>query len=467
MSPPHPDAIGTYGPEAVELAANLGITLRWWQALALSRLLEHDAAGQLVWVDALISTARQVGKSVLLVTLAWWRLHQRDRFGEDQLVVHTGKDIQVCAEVQRRARITARELGYPTREANGQQEIWLPDRLSRWIVRAQQSVYGYASTLALADEAWKLHASVVEEGLEPTLAETNQGQLVMFSTAHRMCTGLVPVRRAALLDRWATPGGTSLLLEWSAPRRAAVDDRDAWRRASPHWSPQRERLLEAKCARATGGQSVDPDEDDPVESFRSQFLNVWPVRRIVSSTRAELLVDPDTWAQTADLYVAIPDGPVCVAVEDFYGLGAGAAAAVRLPDGRVLVWGDVFASRGEAYAWASFTVGRRTGSRVLIGASLPEPEAAAVLGPDTEKCGTAQTYAGLPLVRSLIRSGGLVHSGDDALTAQVGSVRLVPTSSGGLTPAHKGVRSDLLRAMAWAVQAAAEPASEPLAFFVY
>lgn len=467
MSPPHPDAVGTFGHEAAELGAGMGVTLRWWQHLALVRLLEHDADGQLVWVDALISTARQVGKSVLLCVLAWWRLHQADRFGEAQLIMHTGKDIQVCAEVQRRARIAAREQGYPTREANGQQEIWTPDGADRWMVRAQQSVYGYASTLALADEAWKLLPSVVEEGLEPTLAETNQGQLVLFSTAHRSCTGLVPVRRAAMLDRWGIPGGTSLLLEWSAPRGAELDDRDAWRQASPHWGPARQRLMDAKYARASGGQSVDPDEADPVESFRSQFLNVWPVRRIVATTRAELLVDPETWAQSADLYVGMPDGPVSVAVEDFYGLGAAAAAAVNLADGRVLVWGDVFTSRAEAYAWAGFTVGRRTGSRIRIGASLPEAEAAEVLGPELEKCGTAHTYAGLPLLRSLIRSGRLCHSGDEAMAAQVGSVRLVPTSSGGLTPAHKGVRSDLIRATAWAVQAAAEPAAEPLEFFVY
>jgi len=466
MSGPHPDAVGSFGPEVVELAATLGLTLRWWQALAVFRLLEHDAAGALVWVDVLVSTARQVGKSVLLVVLAWWRLHQAARFGEPQLVMHTGKDIQVCAEVQRRARIASREIGYTTREANGQQEIWTPDGLNRWVVRAHQSVYGYASTLALADEAWKLGAAVVEEGLEPTLAETSNGQLVMFSTAHRSCTGLVPVRRAALLDRWAEPGGTSLLLEWSAPRDAEVGDRAAWRLASPHWGPARERLMEAKYARATGGQSVDPDEADPVESFRSQFLNVWPVRRIVASARAELLVDPDQWAHAADLYAPVPDGPVAVAVEDYYGLGAAAAAAVNLPDGRVLVWGDVFTTRAEAYAWAAFTRGRR-GGRIRAGGSLPEPELAEVLGPEVERCGTAHTYAGLPLLRSLVRSGRLCHSGDDAMAAQVGSVRLVPTSNGGLTPAHKGVRSDLLRATAWAVQAAAEPAAETLEFFVY
>jgi hypothetical protein len=357
-------------------------------------------------------------------------------------------------------------MGYVTREANGQQEIHEPAG-SRWMVRAFQSVYGYPATLALADEAWKLAPAVIEEGLEPTLAETTCGQLVLFSTAHRSCTGLVPVRRAQLLDGWANPPGTSLLLEWSAARGADVGDRAAWRQASPHWGRNRDRLLTAKHARATGGQSVDPDEADPVESFRSQFLNVWPVRRIVASTRPELLVDREAWAQAADLYVAVPDGPVCVAVEDFYGLGAAAAAAIQLPDGRTLVWGDTFGTRGEAYAWAAFTTGRRSGSRVRIGASLPEGEAQEILGTDPEKCGTAATYAALPLVRSLVLTGRLAHSGDAAMAEQVATVRVVPTSSGGLTPAHRGVRSDLVKALAWAVQACQERVAEPLGFFVY
>jgi hypothetical protein len=270
------------------------------------------------------------------------------------------------------------------------------------------------------------------------------------------------------LDRWAQPGGTSLILEWSAPRGADIADRGAWHAASPHWGRSRQRLMDAKFSRASGGQSVDPDEDDPVEAFRSQFLNVWPVRRIVSSTRAELLVDRETWAQAADLFAAIPDRvPVCVAVEDYYGLGAAAAAAVNLPDGRTLVWGDVFATRSEAFTWAGFTMGRREGSRLRVGASLPVAEAAEVVGVTPERCGTQQTYAALPLVRSLIRQGRLCHSGDTAMGVQVGSVRVVATSSGGLTPAHKGIRSDLVRAMAWSVQAMAEPTAEPLEFFVY
>jgi hypothetical protein len=470
MSPPHPDAVGSWGAEACAWAElELGRKPRWWQRLALARLLEHDADGCLVWVDAFVSTARQVGKSVLLGDLALWRLAQAERFGEEQLILHTGKDIAVCAQVQRGARMWARVTdGWTPKETNGQQEVLAPDG-SRWIVRALPSVYGYPASLALCDEAWDVPPARVEEGLEPTLTERQSGQLVLFSTAHRSATATVPVRRSAVLDAMThRRPSQSLILEWSAPRDADPADREAWRLASPYWSPRRERLLEAKFARATSGQSVDPDEDDALESFRSQFLNVWPGRRIVASSKTELLVDADAWGLAADLHVPVPDGPIAVGIEDWYGLGAAAAAAVNLPDGRVLVWGDVFAHRGEAYAWASFTTGRRAGSRAIHGASMPEAEARdAVPDVDLAKAGTATTYAALPLVRSLLRTGRLVHSGDAAMTAQVCGVRVAPTSSGGLTPAHRGVRSDLLRAMAWAVAAVADPVEVPLDFFVY
>jgi hypothetical protein len=471
MTGPHPAAVGSYGPEAVRWVAEVrGVTLRWWQRLMFARLLEHDELGGFVWLDALVSTARQVGKSVGLRELAMWRLHQGPLFAEEQLVLHTAKDLPACREVQRPARVWAKSVGgYVVREANHQEEIGTADG-SRWLLRGQGSVYSYAVTLALGDEAWGLTAETIEEGLEPTLAERSSGQLVLFSTAHRRCTSLVPVRRAGMLAGWADPS-TSLLLEWSAPRGTSIGDRDAWRLASPHWTPGRERLLQAKLDRVSSGHSDDPDEDDPVESFRSQYLNVWPARRLVATTRSEPLLEADAWQQAADLYAPVPDGALVVAVEDFFGLGASAAAAGMLPDGRVMTWGSLFATRAEAYAWASFTVGRRTGCRVLIGGSLPVPEARAALpeAVDIERVGTTTSYSALPLLRSMVRGGRVAHSGDTSLLAQVRAVRVVPTASAGLTVAHKGIRSDLLRATAWCVAAVAAPdvADEPLAFYVY
>jgi hypothetical protein len=351
----------------------------------------------------------------------------------------------------------------------GWEEVADPTGESRWLLRATKAVYSYAATLALADEAWAIEAAVVEDGLEPTLVDHVNGQLVLASTAHRMATALVVVRRAGLFASWGTPT-TSLLLEWSAPREASLEDRAAWRLASPHWTPGRERLLEAKLRRATAGHSEDPDEDDPAEGFRSQYLNVWPRRRLVASTASEPLADRETWGHAADLYAAPAEGaPVAVGVEDFLGLKAAAAACCQLPDGRVLVWGGVFEARRDALAWASFTMGTRPGCVLLVGKAIGPAEAAEAIGGRAEVrvMSSTDTGVGLPLLRSLLKSGRLAHSGDPDLADQVATVRLVPTLAGGLSLAHRGIRADLLKAAAWSVAAMAAPEAAALEFFVY
>ena len=469
MSRPHPRAVGSYGPEAEEwLEAEAGITLRWWQRLALARVLEHDAAGGLVWITVVLSVARQVGKSWLVRALALWRITHPEVFGEPQLVLHTGKDLNVCREVHRPGRVWARARGWYVRETNGQEEIAGPDE-SRWLVRGRDSVYGYPSSMALADEAWGMSARLVEDGLEPTMSERVSPQLVLLSTAHSRATSLMLGRRAVCLDEWDAPTD-SLLLEWSAPYDAEIADRDAWRQASPHWTPGRARLLEARLRRTEAGIS-DPDDidDDPVRSFRSQVLNVWPMQRMAGAGRDEALVNPDVWASLTDYTATAPHGPVTVAIEDWYGLGAAACVAAPLTDDRVLVWGDVFPTRGEALAWADAELHaheNRDGSSVIVGASLNPPAVAEALGVPVMGATNGHTRIGLPLIRAMTNGGQIVHGGDRVLSGQVTACRVTPRD-GGLVITHKAVRSDLVRAVSWAVMSAARKPDKPVPFFIY
>ena len=155
MTGPHPDAVGSFGPEALEwLEMYAGLELRWWQALVLCRQLEHDADGSLVWLDMLSSTSRQSGKSTFLRATSTWRLHQATRFREAQTILHTGKDLPVCKEVQLPAMAWAVDRGYPVRQQNGNEQITEPVSGSRWIIRGKGSVYGYPGSLVLVDEAW-------------------------------------------------------------------------------------------------------------------------------------------------------------------------------------------------------------------------------------------------------------------------------------------------------------------------
>ena len=188
MTGPHPVAVASLGASFCAWSKRrTGRDLRWWQQLVIARLLEVDDAGRLIWDSLLLTLSRQLGKSWLLRELCLWRMEQGTRFGEPQLVLHTGRDVAVCKEVQRPARIWAKTLPdiYKVREVNGQEEIELRADGSRWMLRAKGAVYGYGASLAGVDEAWKVPALAIEEGLYPTMIEREQSQLILLSTAHR------------------------------------------------------------------------------------------------------------------------------------------------------------------------------------------------------------------------------------------------------------------------------------------
>src|SRR5262245_47786932 len=216
MTVPHPRAAGSLGREFIAWAEQRsGRELRWWQRLVATRALEVDDQEQLVWETIVLSMARQLGKSWLLRELLFWRIHQGERFGEPQDVLHTGKDLAVCKEVQRPARVwaKARTATYKVREVNGQEEIELLDDGSRWMLRAKEAVYGYSASLAAADEAWKVKASSIEEGIVPTMVARLQPQLLLVSTAHRLATSLMLERRRVALEELESGDG-DLLIEW-------------------------------------------------------------------------------------------------------------------------------------------------------------------------------------------------------------------------------------------------------------
>lgn len=465
MSAPHPSAVGSYGAEVAAFAeGRTGLPLRWWQRLVAARVLEHDADGSLVWLVWLLSTARQVGKSWLLRELFLWRIHQAERFGEPQLVLHMGKDLPVCREIQRPARAWARSQGgYTVRDSNGMEEIETPDG-SRWLIRGRGSVYGYSSSLGAVDEAWKVDTEIVEDGLEPTMAERASSQLALVSTAHRAATALMPDRRAAALGQLMTPSD-ALLVEWSAAASSALDDQRAWRQASPSWSSRRERLVRAKHLRAMAGASEDPDEPDPIEAFRTQWLNIWPARRAVAADeRIEPLVDEAAWRDLADLTLA-PAGQLSLALEDYFGRGAGAAAAVELLDGRVFVWGRRFERRVEASEWLALLAAAHPGSSLVLGASM-SPDDVAGMEVALERAGPSTTRVALPRLRDLVAERRLVHDGGADLTGQLAGLRVV-RGVNGLTVWPHSPRADLARAAAWAVEAATRTpatADEPAVF---
>lgn len=460
MTVPHPRAVGSLGPEFCAWAERrVDRELRWWQQLVATRLLEVDRDGRLCWEAAVVTTARQVGKSWLLRELCLWRIHQTDRFGEPQDVLHTGKDIAVCKEVQRVARVWAKARSdYRVREVNGQEEIELLATGSRWMLRAKDAVYGYSVSLGAVDEAWKVKASAVDEGLTPTMAEREQPQLVLVSTAHRRATALMLDRRlAALAD--LESGAGDLLIEWSAPRDADLADELAWRAASPHWTPRRQRLIAGAHQRMQAGEAVpDADEADPVESFKAQWLNQWPHRLADPNGPTEPLLPSGVWAGLAQEQPGSV-GPVWIGLEDDYGVGAAVGCARQLDDGGLEVDGWLRADWDSAIADVVALREVEDVRRVLVGASLIDRLPDELRWIAEPRAATA-TRIGLALLRDLALSGGLVH---DVVTSELDetlAIAHVRENQNGLYLIRRGP-THLVKAVVWALAAAHAPAIVP------
>jgi hypothetical protein len=444
MTRPHPLAVGSYGEEACAwIESTQRITLRWWQRLAITRQLEHDAAGRLVWRVVVESAPRRAGKSVRLRGVALWRLeHGAELFGEPQLVVHTGKDVAIVREIQRAAWRWAEDVaGWVITRANGKEAMETPGG-DRWLARAMHSVYGYDVAFGLVDEGWGVDPAAVDEGMEPATMERPSPQLHLTSTAHRKASSLMRRRISAGLSG-SDPD--TLLLLWAATPGADPGDPATWRAASPHWTEDRGRMIAAKYAAALSGEA-DPEADDldPMAGFEAQYLNRWNLRPVVAQA-GEPVVDAVAWGELA---VSRPDRvPDAVAVEGWPGDGVSVARAWRV-DGRAVVAVDDVV---DVPAAAALVAGYGCPLRPLVGESLAadpvwggrvRPAKGPVRGAVTDLSG-------------LLRDGVLRHDGGEHLVGQVLALRVSPGADG-LRVRSTG-RADAVKAVVWAAQAVRAP----------
>ena len=238
------------------------------------------------------------------------------------------------------------------------------------------------------------------------MVERAQPQLLLVSTAHRLTTELMLERRRVALAG-LEDGDGDLLIEWSAPHDAELADVEAWRLASPHWTPKRERMIGKRLEAAKMGEvDVDAEEPDPEQSFRAQWLNQWPRRRTAPPGNTEDLLPLGLWAELEDQGLGF--GPLIVALEDDYGRGAAVGACWRMDDGRIAVDGWTTDDWDSAILHVERLHVMRPVTELYVGASLldrvpkdgqwaPRP------------VGMTEARAGLAVFRDLAASGMLAH----------------------------------------------------------
>lgn len=310
---------GSYGDAAEKWLNDVyGMKLRAWQRYALHRALEHDQNGQLIWPTVLVTVGRQSGKSYLSRAVCMWRLHHAELFGETQTILHVANRRSTAMEVMRPAGLWASEK-YGKRAVkwgNMEAGIEIPSG-DRWLVHAanESAGVGYSCSFVFVDEAWKVKREVVDDALAPTMAERNQPQLWLVSTAGDSTSDLMTAYRQRALDRLNdSDPGSVLLLEWSAPQEADPDHVDTWRYASPEWSDRREAFLRQQWA------NVEES------AWRREYLNQWVIR-------SDHWLKDSWWKETQSDLDLPTEGQWTVAAEaDFDGMGHAVAIAAPVGD---------------------------------------------------------------------------------------------------------------------------------------
>ena len=340
--------------------------------------------------------------------------------------------------------------------ANGKEALEYLGDGSRWLLKAKESAYGLSVSVAAVDEAWKVDPRTVDESVSPTMVARAQPQLWLVSTAHRAATPLMLRRRQLALEH-LEDGAGDLLIEWSAPEDAKVDDLSAWRLASPWWGSQRQRHIGAQLEMMRAGQLVDhsEDESDPEQSFRAQWLNQWPRRQARLNDKEEPLLPSGMWAELEDTDLGF--GPLIVALEDDYGRGAAVGAVWRMDDGRIAVDGWKTDDWDSAIADVERLHRMRPVQELYVGASLLDRVPKDGLWAP-RPVGMTEARAGLAVFRDLAATGMLAHDDTVELDQAIAQTQVRETASGLVIargPAH------LVKAVVWAVSAAHRPAKIP------
>ena len=293
-----PASATSAGPDVVEYASSIGITLDPWQRLALDAALGESGR---LWTafEVAVIVSRQNGKGGILEAR---ELAGIELFGE-RLILHSAHEMKTCEEALLRMEQIIE--GSPDLDravskiirANGKEAIYFKSGARiKYVARSKGSGRGFSGDLVILDEAMLLPAQSMA-ALVPTLsARPNPQVWYTGSAALPESDHLHRLRRRALAG-----GDTSLAyLEWSVTDSGEVDldDVDGWYQSNPALGI---RITEdhIRKERAT--------LDD--ESFGRERLGVWDPELGSSSVITDAM-----WTPLVDRE-SQPVGVVCMAVD--------------------------------------------------------------------------------------------------------------------------------------------------------
>lgn len=415
-------AVGSLGPEAVELAHEFGLELDDWQAYFLECALAFVPGGRWENFEVGGTVPRQNGKGGIIEARVIAGLFLLDEL----LLNYTAHEFKTAQEHFRRidhlvegAPLKYRKRVKAIRKASGAEAIELRDgsRL-RFLARSQGSGRGFSGDVVFFDEAMILYAPTVG-ALLPTLSArakvtTGGPQLWYTGTAGNGEQALV---LAGVRDRAIAGTDPGLFYaEWAAGEAddhtgsgVDIDDPAEWHRANPAIESGR---IEAEFIER---ERAAMDE----EEFGRERLGLW------GSGAMRGAIDPDVWRALGDP-ASRPTGQVALAVDvPPEGRRASIARAGLREDGRVHVEVDVRPGTGWAVERLAELSKKRGAVVVLDGASranalVPGLEAAKV---KVIAYGTRDVVTACSAFMDRVDEGKLAHLQQPELAIAVDAAR--------------------------------------------
>lgn len=402
------DVAGSYGDEAIDLAAACGVFLDPWQQYALRGLLSKRPNGDLPF-EAAILCPRQQGKNEIILVRELWGLFVQ----KQDVQLHSSHEFKTSLEAYRRLLSVIegtdwlRKLCKKPKFSHGDEgiELLTGERL-RFVARSSGSGRGFSASTVYLDESMILSEDSIS-AMMPALAAKKSPQIVYTSSAGLASSTVL----RSVRDRGRAGDDPSLAyFEWCS-LSDDLDDQDEWLRANPgvgyrltldHIARERAAMTDRAFARERLGVWEDVDGDGPVST------EAWAAIIDTSSVAPQEIaiafdVNPERTSGSIALYGQRRDGIGHVELVDVRaGIGWMIPRLVDLVGSQKLVNKLACDPRGPA------------------GGLIPELEAAGV---DVLRATGTEINQACQSFLDAIVDGSLRHPGQPQLTAAVASGR--------------------------------------------
>lgn len=465
----------TYGGKVAKIASALGTPLMPWQRYVADVALEvNPETGLLAYRGVDVTVPRQSGKTSLILPAMVWRA----MFRPGQRLLYGAQTGTAAREKWEDEHLPMLESAAPlkgkwrVRKTNGREAIlWANRSIHGLLANTVKAGHGKTLDMAALDEYFAQVDYRSDQAVGPAMITRADAQKWRLSTAGTSASIPFNAMRAAGRKRLETGApSTTAFMDWCALPGMPRDSMQTWLTCMPALCPAPVRGV-CRCSPAFRHTVTEPAVRSELETYEEQPEEYDRAYLNIGRDDGDLSRDPNVptveeWALLADVNVAGGE-IVALAVDitpsrDHAAIVAVGDTAAGLPRVRVLDHGDgvewllprilELHRRLKPVCWV---VDDKSAAGTLI---LPLERAGIVRMPqetddrDARK-GPQRGQLWIPVVQQIgaacgtfadtVRQGGLVHSGQDALTVAIDGAKTRPLGDGAFAWGRKIASADI------------------------